>query len=55
MRQLNSSTGLLIAISLLCGMASAWPAAAQEFAGRERLRTHSAEFRKEVIRVTDGV
>lgn len=55
MLQLNSSTSLLIAISLLCGMASAWPAAAQEFAARERLRTHSAEFRKEVIRVTDGV
>src|SRR6476469_9207607 len=28
---------------------------AQEFAGREKLRAHSAEFRKEVVRVTDGV
>jgi alkyl sulfatase BDS1-like metallo-beta-lactamase superfamily hydrolase len=28
---------------------------AQEFAGRERLRAHSAEFRPEVIKVTDGV
>jgi len=29
--------------------------AAQEFAGREKLRAHSDEFRKEVIKVTDGV
>jgi alkyl sulfatase BDS1-like metallo-beta-lactamase superfamily hydrolase len=29
--------------------------AAQEFAGRERLRAHSGEFRQEVIEVTDGV
>jgi alkyl sulfatase BDS1-like metallo-beta-lactamase superfamily hydrolase len=28
---------------------------AQEFAGREQLRAHSAEFRQEVIKVTDGV
>jgi alkyl sulfatase BDS1-like metallo-beta-lactamase superfamily hydrolase len=28
---------------------------AQEFAGREKLRAHSAEFRQEVIKVTDGV
>ncbi len=28
---------------------------AQEFAGREKLRAHSNEFRKEVIQVTDGV
>jgi hypothetical protein len=27
----------------------------QEFAGREKLRAHSNEFRKEVIRVTDSV
>jgi alkyl sulfatase BDS1-like metallo-beta-lactamase superfamily hydrolase len=27
----------------------------QDFAGREKLRAHSAEFRKEVIEVTDGV
>ena len=30
-------------------------AVAQEFAGREKLRAHSAEFRREVIKVTDGV
>src|SRR5436190_6126232 len=34
----------------LCGIAEG-----QEFAGREKLRAHSNEFRKEVIRVTDGV
>ena len=35
-----------------------WPAAtatAQEFAGRDKLRAHSAEFRQEVIKVTEGV
>jgi alkyl sulfatase BDS1-like metallo-beta-lactamase superfamily hydrolase len=30
-------------------------AAAQEFAGREKLRAHSAEFRREVIKITNGV
>ncbi len=30
-------------------------ATAQEFAGREKLRGHSNEFRKDVIQVTDGV
>lgn len=30
-------------------------AAAQEFAGREKLRAHSHEFRRDVIEVTDGV
>jgi hypothetical protein len=29
--------------------------AAQDYAGREKLRAQSNEFRKEVIRVTDGV
>ena len=28
---------------------------AQEFAGREKLRAHSGEFRQEVVKVTDGV
>ena len=28
---------------------------AQEFGGREKLRAHSAEFRREVVKVTDGV
>ncbi|UIY32591.1 MBL fold metallo-hydrolase (plasmid) [Neorhizobium galegae] len=31
------------------------PAQADEFAGREQLRASSAEFRKEVIEITDGV
>lgn len=35
--------------------ASCLSAAAQDYAGRERLRAESAEFRKEVIRVADGV
>jgi alkyl sulfatase BDS1-like metallo-beta-lactamase superfamily hydrolase len=35
--------------------ASCGTAAAQEFAGREKLRAHSAEFRREVIEVTNGV
>src|SRR2546425_4509037 len=40
--------GLLV-LMVTCG------AAAQEFAGREKLRAHSAEFRREVIKVTNGV
>lgn len=36
-------------------MALSAPLVAQEFAGRDKLRAHSAEFRKEVIKVTDGV
>ena len=30
-------------------------AAAQEFGGREKLRAHSDEFRREMVEVTDGV
>jgi len=41
--------------SLLLLMAACGTAAAQEFAGREKLRAHSAEFRREVIKVADGV
>jgi hypothetical protein len=36
-------------------VASCVSAAAQDYAGREKLRAQSNEFRKEVIRVTDGV
>jgi len=36
-------------------IASCISAAGQEYAGREKLRAQSNEFRKEVIRVTDGV
>jgi len=43
--------------ALAAMMLVAWciPAAAQDYAGREKLRAQSNEFRKEVIRVTDGV
>src|SRR5262245_26766111 len=40
----------LAMLAALCGTA-----AGQEFAGREKLRAQSAEFRKQVIKVTDGV
>src|SRR5439155_9770321 len=40
---------------LLMLMATSGTAAAQEFAGREKLLSHSAEFRREVIKVTNGV
>jgi alkyl sulfatase BDS1-like metallo-beta-lactamase superfamily hydrolase len=42
-----------LAVSML--VASCGTAAGQDFSGREKLRAHSNEFRKEVIRVTDGV
>ena len=42
-----------VAVMMLC--ASCLSAAAQDYAGREELRAQSNEFRKEVIRVTDGV
>src|SRR5712671_6076650 len=47
-------------VALLALLAFQWlvepiPASAQDFAGREKLRAHSQEFRREVIRVTDGV
>src|SRR6266511_2101862 len=42
-----------VAVTML--FASCISAAAQDYAGREKLRAQSNEFRKEVIRVTDGV
>src|SRR5947207_4284439 len=42
-----------LAVTML--FASCVSAAAQDDAGREKLRAQSNEFRKEVIRVTDGV
>ena len=36
-------------------LAAFLPAPAQDYAGREKLRAQSTEFRKEVVRVTDGV
>jgi alkyl sulfatase BDS1-like metallo-beta-lactamase superfamily hydrolase len=50
-RRLRSTRAL--ALTLL--FASGIPSAAQDYTGREKLRAQSSEFRKEVIRVTDGV
>lgn len=44
-----------VALALLMVVAICGTAAAQEFAGREKLRAHSAEFRREVITITNGV
>jgi alkyl sulfatase BDS1-like metallo-beta-lactamase superfamily hydrolase len=52
MRDLDYRTSVA-AVTLL--FASCTSVAAQDFAGREQLRAQSNEFRKEVIRVTDGV
>jgi alkyl sulfatase BDS1-like metallo-beta-lactamase superfamily hydrolase len=43
------------ALAVLMLVAPCGTAAGQEFAGREKLRAHSDEFRKDVIKVTDGV
>src|SRR5262245_22995833 len=43
------------ALAVVMLVAPCGTAAGQAFAGREKLRAHSNEFRKEVIRVTDGV
>lgn len=42
-------------LALLLMLATGGMLAAQEFAGREKLRAHSDEFRKDAIKVTDGV
>ena len=52
MRRLVCRTWALMATMLF---ASCISALAQEYPGREKLRAQSNEFRKEVIRVTDGV
>ena len=43
------------ALAALLLLAAGGSLAAQEFAGREKLRAHSDEFRKDVIKITDGV
>lgn len=44
------------ALAMLVMLIAVWgTAAAQEFAGPEKLRAHSEEFRREVIKITDGV
>jgi alkyl sulfatase BDS1-like metallo-beta-lactamase superfamily hydrolase len=47
--------GGVFVLAGLLWCSSGTPVLAQDFAGRERLRAHSAEFRQEVIKVTDGV
>ncbi len=49
-RDARTAPSLLLMLMAICGTA-----AGQEFDGREKLRAHSAEFRREVIKVTDGV
>lgn len=43
------------ALAVIILIASCVSATGQDYAGREKLRAESAEFRKEVIRVADGV
>lgn len=43
------------ALAVLMLVAPCGTVASQDFAGREKLRAHSDEFRKDVIRMTDGV
>jgi alkyl sulfatase BDS1-like metallo-beta-lactamase superfamily hydrolase len=55
MRLLRHNEASVALAFLLMLIAICATAAAQEFAGREKLRAHSAEFRREVIKITDGV
>ena len=55
MRLLRHNEASVALAFLLMLIAICGTAAAQEFAGREKLRAHSAEFRREVIKVTNGV
>ena len=50
---MRQQLGAALVMVGLVGLAR--PGSAQEFAGREKLRAHSQEFRKDVIKVTDGV
>jgi hypothetical protein len=43
------------ALAVVMLFASCVSAAAQDYAGREKLRAQSNEFRQDVVRVTDGV
>lgn len=43
------------AMAVLMAVFPCGNSAAQEYAGREKLRAQSNEFRKDVIKVTDGV
>ena len=56
MQRMICRTGVrAAALAVLMLVAPCGTVAGQEFAGREKLRAHSDEFRKDVIRVTDGV
>jgi alkyl sulfatase BDS1-like metallo-beta-lactamase superfamily hydrolase len=55
MRRLFNGNEASAVVAGLLMLMVAGGAAAQEFAGREKLRAHSVEFRREVIKVTDGV
>lgn len=46
----RTALAMLVLLVAMCPLATA-----QEFAGREKLRAHSEEFRREVIKVADGV
>ncbi|HLG98268.1 MAG TPA: alkyl/aryl-sulfatase [Bryobacteraceae bacterium] len=48
-------TGWTFELAVTMLLAPCMPVAAQDYAGREKLRAESTEFRREVIRVTDGV
>jgi alkyl sulfatase BDS1-like metallo-beta-lactamase superfamily hydrolase len=54
-RWFRSNEASLALAGLLVLLATYGAGAVQEFAGREKLRDHSAEFRREVIEVTHGV
>jgi alkyl sulfatase BDS1-like metallo-beta-lactamase superfamily hydrolase len=55
MRQRLGAAVTLIGLSVVQVLAASRLASAQEFDGREKLRAHSQEFRKEIVKVTDGV
>ena len=55
MRLFDQTQATMALAMLLMLVAICVTAAAQEFAGREKLRAHSDEFRREVIKVTGGV
>jgi glyoxylase-like metal-dependent hydrolase (beta-lactamase superfamily II) len=55
MQRMIGCTKARAALAVLLMLATGRTLAAQEFAGREKLRAHSDEFRKDVIKVSDGV
>jgi alkyl sulfatase BDS1-like metallo-beta-lactamase superfamily hydrolase len=55
MQRMIGCTKARAALAVLLMLATGRTLAAQEFAGREKLRAHSDEFRKDVIKVTGGV